>query len=53
MKKSLVLAAAGVAGVLLCTPLSNARADLNLHLNIGGSPAAVADRSPDFIYLDD
>ncbi|MGB7510406.1 MAG: hypothetical protein WBP54_03850 [Pelodictyon phaeoclathratiforme] len=53
MKQSLVLAAAGIAGVLLCTPVSNAHADLNLHLNIGGSPAVVVDRSPDFIYLDD
>ena len=53
MKKSLFLATAGVAGILLCTPQSNADAEVNLHINIGGGPLLVVDRSPDFIYLDD
>ncbi len=53
MKKSLFLCTAGVAGMLLCTPQSNANAEVNVNINLGGGPAVVAHRTPDFIYLND
>ncbi|NTW52198.1 MAG: hypothetical protein HGB22_06395 [Chlorobiaceae bacterium] len=52
MRKTILLAT-GFAGMLLCTPQSDARAELNLHLNLGGGPLVVVDNRPDFIYLDD
>ncbi len=53
MKKSLILATAGFAGLLLCTPQNNAHAEVNLNINIGGSPRYAGDYGPDFIYIDD
>lgn len=48
MKKSLFLAASGIAGVLLCTPCST------VHADPGPPPGyAVENRRPNFIYLDD
>ena len=39
--------------MLLCTPQLNARADVGIHINVGGTPSFVIETWPSFIYLPD
>jgi len=50
MKKTLWIAA-GIAGMLIGDPAHDAKADVNVHIGIGGRPSLSIDIWPSFIYV--
>jgi len=52
MKKQILLVI-GFAGALAAQPVTEARADVRIGINIPGGPGIYFDSRPDFIYMDD